>query len=199
MIRNIAVILFALGASAAFAQAPQLARVRGAIERVDGNTLMVKSRDGGEVAIALAPNVTVNGVVPASLADITAGSYIGVTSMLRPDGTLIALEIHVFPEAMRGVGEGHRPWDLKPDSTMTNATVADVVAEAKDRVLTLRYKEGEKKVFVPEGIPIVTYVPADRGALKPGAHVFVVATRGADGGLSAPRVSVGLNGLVPPM
>lgn len=199
MVRNIAVILLALAGTAAFAQAPQVTRVRGAIEHLDGNALTVKARDGREIAIALAPNATVTGVVPASLADITAGKFIGVTSMPRPDGTLLALEIHVFPESMRGVGEGHRAWDLKPDSTMTNATVADVVAEAKDRMLTLRYKEGEKKVFVPVGIPIVTYVRADRSALKPGAHVFVIATRGADGGLSAPRVSVGLNGLVPPM
>jgi len=199
MNRIVATLFLALVCGAVFAQTPQITRVRGEIEKLDGNALTVKSRDGSVVAINLAANATVSGVVPASLADVTAGKFIGVTAMPRPDGTLLALEIHVFPESMRGVGEGHRPWDLKPESTMTNATVADVISRSNDRTLTLRYKEGEQKVFVPEAAPIVTYVPADRGALKPGAHVFVIAQRAADGTLSAPRVSVGLNGLVPPM
>lgn len=199
MNRTIAALSLALFCTLAFAQTPQITRVRGEIEKLDGNALTVKSRDGSVIAIHLAANATVSGVVPASLADITAGKFIGVTGMPRPDGTQLALEIHVFPESMRGVGEGHRAWDLKPESTMTNATVADVVSSSKDRMLTLRYKEGEQKVFVPEAAPIVTYVPADRSALKPGAHVFVIAQRAADGTLSAPRVSVGLNGLVPPM
>jgi len=196
MTRFAAACSLALFCAFAFAQA---ARVRGVIEKLDGDMLTVRAREGSVLAITLAPNATVTGVVPAALAEVAAGKFVGVTAMPRADGNLMALEIHIFPESMRGRGEGHRPWDLKPESTMTNATVADVVSGAKDRVLTLRYKEGEKKVFVPEAAPIVTYVAADRGALHPGAHVFVVTERAADGSLSAPRVSVGLNGLVPPM
>ena len=119
---------------------------------------------------------------------------------MQPDGTLRALEVLIFPESARGTGEGHRPWDLQPQSTMTNANVAKVTAAPQGRMLTLRYKDGEKKVVVAEDAPVVTSAPADRSALVPGAHIFIVAAqREPDGTFTASRVTVGLDGLVPPM
>ena len=135
----------------------------------------------------------------ASLADVASGKFIGTTTLGERDGALIALEVHIFPEAMRGTGEGHYDWDLRPSSKMTNANVADVTSMGKDRILTVQYKGGEKKVLVPESAIIVSYAPTDRSELKPGAQVFLVSQRQPDGSLTAPRVNVGLNGQVPPM
>jgi hypothetical protein len=181
------------------ALAQSAVRVRGTVEKVEDLTLTVKSRTGEMVQIRLAEKYVVAGVSPATLADVTAGKFIGTATLGQKDGALVALEVLIFPEAMRGANEGHYPWDLQPESLMTNATVADVAVGAKDRTLVLKYKDGEKRVLVPEGVPIVTFVPAERGELKPGAHVFVGTQRQADGTLTAARVNVGLNGLVPPM
>ncbi len=198
MKRILAALLLAAFSFAALAQTP--VRVRGTIEAFDNPVLTVKSRTGETVRIKLNDNFTVAGVAPATLADVTAGKFIGTATLGQKDGALVALEVLIFPEAMRGANEGHYPWDLKPESLMTNATVADVASgSAKDRVLMLKYKEGEKKVLVPEGVPIVTFLPAERSELKPGAHVFVGTQRQPDGTLTAGRVNVGLNGLVPPM
>ena len=162
--------------------------------------LVVKTRDGATVPVKVGDKVGVSGVVAAPLSDVSAGRFIGTATLGQKDGALVALEVLIFPEAMRGTAEGHYAWDLKPESLMTNATIEGVVAAARERVLMLRYKDGEKKVLVPEGTPIVTFVAADAAALKPGAHVFIArATREADGSLSALRVAVGLDGLVPPM
>src|SRR5256712_7764425 len=135
----------------------------------------------------------------ASLADVASGKFIGTTTVGERDGALVALEVHIFPENMRGTGEGHYDWDLRPDSKMTNANVANVTSMGRDRVLTVQYKGGEKKVLVPEKAVIVSFTPADRSELKLGAKVFVNAQRQPDGSLTAARVNVGLHGQLPPM
>jgi hypothetical protein len=198
--RWIAAILLALVSSALFAQASPPMRVRGMIEKFDGAVLSVKTRDGTSVTLRLDDKAGVSGVVNASLADMVPGKYIGTATLGERDGALVALEVLVFPDAMRGAGEGHYAWDLQPQSMMTNATITDVTGSAKDRTLTLKYKDGERKVLVPEGTPIVTFVAADRSAIKPGAHCFIgAAQRQPDGSLVALRIAVGLNGVVPPM
>jgi hypothetical protein len=175
-------------------------RVRGTIERVDGDSYIVKSRDGAELKVKLAANAMVVALVKASLADIKPGSYVGVAGMPQADGSQRALEAHVFPEAMRGTGDGHRPWDLQPQSTMTNGNVEQSVAGSDGQTLTLKYKDGEKKIVVPANIPIVSYVPGDKTELKPGAKIFIAAaTKQPDGTLQAPRVNVGRDGVTPPM
>jgi hypothetical protein len=141
----------------------------------------------------------VNAVARRELAAVVPGTFIGTATLVRPDGTLQALEVLIFPESARGSGEGHYPWDLQPGSMMTNATVADVVAVDAARRLTLKYKDGEKVVIVPPDAPVVTFEPGDRAMLVPGAHVMFGATREADGTLTAGRVNVGKDGLVPPM
>jgi hypothetical protein len=192
--------LFALViAMPALAQSPTPVRIRGAIEAVDANAMLVKSREGATLKIALADNLGVSAVVPITLSAVDSGKFIGTAAMKKPDGTLQALEVLVFPEAMRGAGEGHYPWDLMPDSTMTNATVAAVVSSSAGRELTVTYKGESQKIVVPADVPVVTFEPSDRSMLQPGAHVFLTAQRAADGSLSAARVAVGKDGLVPPM
>jgi hypothetical protein len=137
--------------------------------------------------------------VKASLADVAIGSFVGIAALPQPDGSLEAIEVLIFPEAARGTGEGHYAWDLLPESTMTNATVADTVAAVGGRTLTLKYKDGEKKITVPPAAPVVTLDPGDASLLKPGAAVFIPARKEADGTLAAGRVLVGRDGLVPPM
>jgi Domain of unknown function (DUF5666) len=175
-------------------------RVRGAIERVDGNTLIVKSRDGAELKVALAPNALVVAIVKASLADVKQGSFVGVTGMPQADGSQRAIEVHIFPEAMRGTGEGHYAWDLRPGSTMTNANVEQTVSGVDGQTLSVKYKDGEKKLIVPPDATIVTYVTGDKSELKPGTKIFVAAAKKLeDGTLEAPRVNYGRDGLTPPM
>jgi hypothetical protein len=187
-------------ASFAVAQAPQMVRVRGTIEKVDGSTLTVKSRDGADLTVKLADNAPVRAVVKASLADIKPGSFVGITAMPQPDGTQKAVEIHIFPEAMRGTGEGHRPWDLMPDSTMTNATVDSQVAVSDGQKLVLKYKDGEKTFIVPANVIVVTYSPAAMTDLKTGEKVFVAAAaKQPDGSLTAPNITVSRDGVNPPM
>ena len=174
-------------------------RVRGTIERVDGGIYIVKARDGAELKLKLAPNAAVVSLIQASLADIKQGSYVGVAGMPLADGTQRALEVHIFPEAMRGTGDGHRGWDLKPSSTMTNGNVEQTTASSDGQMLTLKYKDGQKRILVPPGIPIVLYVPGDVSELKAGARIFVsAATKQPDGTLQAARVNVG-RGVAPPM
>jgi hypothetical protein len=200
MKRIVAVVLLAAFSALAFAQTPPPpARVRGTVEKLENLVLTVKSRDGSTVNIKLAENYTVVGVSKATLEDLGKGKFIGTTTLGQKDGALVALEVHIFPEAMRGTGEGHYPWDLKPESLMTNANVGDVVSVGKDRMLTVQYKGGEKKVLVPVDAEIVSFAPADRAELKAGARIFCVAQRAPDGSLSAGRVNVGLGGITPPM
>jgi Domain of unknown function (DUF5666) len=192
-------LLLATSATFAQQQSPTV-RVRGTIERIDGSTYVVKTRDGAELRVALADNPQIAGVVKASLSDIKQGSFVGVTAMPQSDGSQRALEVHIFPEAMRGTGEGHYPWDLRPQSTMTNANVEQAVTAADGQTLSLKYKDGEKKIFVPSTTPIVVYVPGDKSDLKPGAKVFIAAaTKQPDGTLQARAWRVGRDGVTPPM
>ena len=201
MLRRVARVGFLiLGFAASASWAQETVRVRGAIERVDGQTLVVKSREGAELKVVLTNNALIVGIVKASLSDIKPGSFVGVTGIPQPDGSQKAVEVHIFPEAMRGTGEGHRPWDLRPQSTMTNASVEQTVTGVDGQTLTLKYKEGEKKVVVPPDTPIVTYVPADKSELKPGVKIFIAAAdKQPDGTLRASRVNFGKDGLTPPM
>jgi hypothetical protein len=190
-----------LATSASFAQQSPPVRVRGTVEAVDGPTLTVKSRDGQTTyKIKLTADAAVRGIVKAALADIKDNSFIGVTGMPQADGSQKAVEIHIFPEPMRGTGEGHRAWDLMPNSTMTNATVAQMVKAVDGDVITLKYKDGEKKIVVTPQTAIVTYVPGSKDELKPGAKIFIAgAAKKDDGTLEAASVSVGRDGITPPM
>jgi hypothetical protein len=183
----------------ALAQQTSPSRVRGTIESVDGETLMVKSRSGEDVRLTMTGDIRVVGIVKIALSDIKLGSFIGTTTVPGPDGGNNAVEVHVFPEDMRGTGEGSRPYDLKPNSTMTNATVAQTVAGNDGHTLTIKYKDGEKKVTVAPDTPVVTYVPAEKSDLKPGAKVIAFMKKLPDGSFETNRVSVGRDGLTPPM
>jgi hypothetical protein len=187
-------------ASAASAQQPPTVRIRGTIEAVDGATMTVKSREGTDVKVQMTDNIAVIGIAKIAMSEIKPGSYIGVSAMPQPDGTQKALAIHIFPEAMRGTGEGFRPWDLRPNSTMTNATVAETVAATDGQNILVKYKDGEKKVVVPPDTPIVAFGPGDKSELKPGAKIIIFgATKKEDGTLETNRVGVGLDGITPPM
>jgi hypothetical protein len=197
---GVAGIALLLGGGASFAQQPQVVRVRGTIEAVDGNLLTVQSRDHQTTyKVRLADNAAVRGIIKASLSDIKPNSFIGVTGTPQPDGTQKAVEIHIFPEALRGTGEGHRPWDLLPNSTMTNATVAQMVKGVQGDEITLKYKDGEKKIIVTPETVIVTYAPGSKDELKPGAKIFSITQKKDDGTFEAASVSVGRDGLAPPM
>jgi hypothetical protein len=191
----------ALGlALAASAWAQDTVRVRGTIERADGNNLIVKSRDGAELKIALAEKALIVAIIKASLADIKQGSFVGVTGMPQADGSQRAIEVHIFPESMRGTGEGHYAWDLRPGSTMTNANVEQTVTGVDGQTLSVKYKDGEKKLIVPPDATIVTYTPGDKSELKPGTKIFIAAAKKLpDGSLEAPRVNYGKDGITPPM
>jgi hypothetical protein len=197
--RPIALTLLALLAftTAAAAQAPT--RLRGSIAAIDGTTATIATREGTTVPVKLADNWSVMPVSPMTLADIKEGSFVGIASMKGPDGSLNALEVLIFPEAARGSNEGHYPWDLQPESMMTNATVATVAAAPDGQTLTLKYKDGTQTIKVKPGTPIVTFAPGERSDAKPGAKVFLGATKGADGGMTAGRLLVGKDGLTPPM
>ena len=182
------------------AQAQEVVRVRGTIEKADGDTLLVKTREGNQVTVKLTDNAQVNGVAKAALADIKQNSFIGITAMPQPDGTQKAMEVHIFPEARRGAGEGHRPWDLVPNSTMTNANVEQLVTAVDGPMLTMKYKDGEKKISVPNNATIVAFVNGDRSELKPGAKIFIAAgTKKPDGTIETGGVNVGRDGITPPM
>jgi hypothetical protein len=187
-------------ASAAWAQQPPPVRIRGVIEAVDGSMLTIKSREGNEMKVRMTDNVVVFGVAKTELSEIKPGSYIGVSAMPEPDGTQRALAVHIFPENQRGAAEGFRPWDLRPNSTMTNATVAETVKGTDGQDILVKYKDGEKKVVVPPGTPIVTFVVGDKSEVKPGVKIIIFgAVRKDDGVLEANRVNVGRDGIMPPM
>jgi hypothetical protein len=198
--RSLAAFALIVVSSHAIAQqSPTPSRVRGAIEGVDGDVLTVKSRSGEDVKLHMTVDMKVVGIIKISLAEIKVGSFIGATTVPGPDGAQDAVEVHVFPEAMRGTGEGSRPYDLRPNSTMTNATVAESVAGNDGHTLTIKYKDGEKKVVVGPDTPVVTYVPADKSDLKAGAKVIAFMKQLPDGSFETNRVSVGRDGLTPPM
>jgi Cu/Ag efflux protein CusF len=185
-------------AAQAQAQAPQSVHLRGVIEKVDGNTVTAKSDKGDELKLNLADKMLVVAVAKASLADIKDGDFIGSGAMPQPDGSQKAIEVHIFAESMRGTGEGFRPWDGAPNSTMTNGTVGNTVTGVDGPVITVKYKDGEKKIMVTPDVPIVRYEVVDLGALKPGAAFSVLAAvKQPDGSFNISRINVGRDGIVP--
>src|SRR6201994_2626725 len=177
-------------------QAAETVRVRGTVVGLDGSTLTVKTREGPNATLMLAPGWKMAGVAKASVEDIKAGDFVGIASLPTASGGDGALEVLVFPPALKGANEGNYPWDLKPKSSMTNATVTNAVKGVEGRTLDLSYSGGkEKKIAIPDGVPIVTFAPATEADLKPGATVFVPAQKGDDGALAAGFVVVGTNGV----
>lgn len=192
-------VLAALAATAALAQQPPTVRLRGTIEKVNGHSVMAKSAKGDELKLNLADKVMVVGVVKASLADIKPGDFVGSGAMPQPDGTQKAIEVHIFPASMRGTGEGFRPWDHGPTSTMTNGTVGATVTGVSGPMLTVKYKDGEQKIMVPPDAPVVRFQIADLSAIKPGAPFAVLAAvKQSDGSFNVGRINVGQNGASPP-
>lgn len=181
------------------ARAADTVRVRGTVESVEGSSLTVKTREGNSTAIKLNDNWKVTGVVKASLNDIKPGDFVGIASLPKSRGGDGALEVLIFPAAMKGTGEGSYPWDLKPNSTMTNATVSNAVKDVDGRNITVTFHGKEKVISVAEDTTVVTFGPAAQGDLKPGMAVFVPSQKAADGTLSAGNVVAGTNGVVPPM
>ena len=193
---GIAALCCAIAVSAQTAT-PNL-RLRGTIEKVDATSIVLKERDGRIMTLAFAETLSVSEALPIDPASIQSGTFVGTAAVANPDGSLSALEVLVFPEAMRGTGEGHSNWDLQPGATMTNATVAAVAPGTTGRRMTLRYKDGEKTIVVPDGVPVVTLKPADRSLLMTGARVLVTA-QNREGKLVALRVTAGRDGFTPPM
>jgi len=207
MHRTISLAALVALTGAALAQQPSTVRIRGTVEQVDGATMTVKSREGETLKVKLADDGKVVALAPATLADIRPGSFVGSTAMPEDNGHWRAIEVHIFPEAMRGTGEGDRPYDYKPKSTMTNGTVSTAgkstmtgaVEKSQGSTMTLKFKDGEKTIDVVPETVIVTYMPGDKSELKPGAKIYVpAATRQADGTLATARVNVG-RGVAPPM
>jgi len=183
---------------AAFAQTAAPTGVRGTITALTGDALKVHTNAGKDVDVKLAADTPIRGVTLDDVSDIKPGSYIGSAAIPQADGTLKALEIHVFPPSLRGSGEGHRPWDLGQNSTMTNGTVGDLVV-SNGRTITVKYSNGEKKIVIPPDVPVVSLSPGDRSLLVPGAHIVLFAHKDTDGSLAANFISAGKNGVVPPM
>lgn len=199
MFRPLLAAGLALCVTIASAQAPSpTQRLRGTVRSFDGTTLVLAERNGQVMSLAVAENLSVSEVLPVDPASLAVGSYVGTAAMVEADGTLRALELLIFPDMARGTGEGHSAWDLQPGSTMTNANVARLVTVPQGRSLTLTYKDGEKTVIVPEGVPIVTFKPGDRTLLVAGARV-VVTSQLRDGKPTALRVLAGRDGFAPPM
>ncbi|HEY2620738.1 MAG TPA: hypothetical protein VGI78_25605 [Acetobacteraceae bacterium] len=188
-----------LSATAAIAQNAPPTRIRGTIAGLEGQTLSVNTREGTKVDVLLNDPLTVATVKKVDLADIKPNTYVGIATRTGANGELQALEVLVFPEAMRGVGEGYYAWDLEPGSMMTNGTVTGTVEAKSGRELSLSFKGSSNKIVVPAGVPIVTFAPAERADLKPGAPVMFGATKNAEGKLAAGRVTVGKDGVAPPM
>jgi hypothetical protein len=181
------------------AHAADQVRIRGTVESLDGSTLSVKTREGTDAKIMLKEGWKISSVAKASVDDIHEGDFVGIASLPTADGGNGALEVLIFPAAMKGTGEGSYAWDLKPNSSMTNATVANAVKSVDGPTLTVTYKGGEKKISIPAGTPVVTFAPAEVADLKSGATVFVPSEKASDGTISSSRVVVGTNGVVPPM
>jgi hypothetical protein len=187
-------------ASAASAQQPPTVRIRGTIESMDGPMLMIKTREGTDVKVKMTDDISVIGIAKTSLSEIKPGSYIGVSAIPQSDGSQKAFAIHIFPEKMRGAAEGHRPWDQRPNSTMTNATVAQTVAAVDGQVIDVKYKDGEKKVVVPPDAAIVAFADGEKSEIKPGAKIIIFgAVKKDDGSLETNRIGVGRDGIAPPM
>jgi hypothetical protein len=199
MFKGIFATIIVVGAAAgAFAQQSVAVRVAGTVENFDGRVLAVKSEKLGEVKVGLTADAGVFGVTEATIADIRPGAYIGVGATPQPDGSQRAIQVTVLAESQRGLSEGHRPWDARPNSTMTNGTVDQTVAGVDGRVVIVKYKDGEKKIIVPPDARILAYQAGDKSELKPGAHIAIVrAIKKPDGSLETNRVNVGRGEVVP--
>ena len=185
-------------ASSVWAQQPQTVRVNGTVEGVEGPVLAINSEKLGQVKVSLTDDAAVFGVSKAALADIKPGAFIGVGAMPQPDGSQRAIQVTIFAEVQRGLGEGHRPWDARPNSTMTNATVEQTVESVDGQVVMVKYKDGEKKIVIPPDATILAYAVGSRDELKPGAKIAIVrAVKKPDGSLEANRVNVGRGGVAP--
>jgi hypothetical protein len=196
----LAVTGIALFSATSPVSAQETVRIRGTIERVEGPIYIVKNRDGAEVKLAVTDNPLFVAIVKSTMADIKPGMFVGSTGMTQPDGSQKAIEVHIFPESMRGTGEGHYDWDLKPQTKMTNANVEQTVGGVEGQMLSVKYKDGEKKLLVTPETAVVTYVAGDKSDLKPGTKIFVGAAKKlADGTLQTPRITYGKDGLMPPM
>jgi hypothetical protein len=193
--RLLAVLSFALVFVALPASAQETVRIRGTIESIDGPVYMVKNRDGAELKLTMTDNPLYVAIVKSTMADIKPGMFVGSTGMTQPDGSQKAIEVHIFPESMRGTGEGHYDWDLKPNTKMTNANVEQTVAGVDGPLLSVKYKDGEKKLQVTPETVVVTYVIGDKSDLKPGTKIFVAAgKKQPDGSVQAPRITYGKMG-----
>jgi hypothetical protein len=198
--RTLAAASFALICMALPASAQETVRIRGTIERVEGPVYVVKNRDGAELKLTVTDNPLFVAIVKSTMADIKPGMFVGSTGMSQPDGSQKAIEVHIFPESMRGTGEGHYDWDLKPQTKMTNANVEQTVAGVDGPILSVKYKDGEKKLLVTPETAVVTYVTGNKDDLKPGTKIFVAAAKKQpDGTVQTPRITYGKDGLVPPM
>jgi hypothetical protein len=195
------IVAMAFASTAALAQAPaaKVARIRGDIVSLKGDMLVVHRNSGDTVSVTLPSNLTISAVKKIKLSDIKPGSFIGTAATTGVDGKMTATEVHVFDESARGTGEGHRAFDLGPNSTMTNANVDSVVKSTSGNVLQLSYKGGSNTVTVPANVPVVAFIPADRSDLTAGKKVIVTATAAAGGAFNAQRILVEKNGVVPPM
>ncbi len=198
MIRVVGALAFLalLVAPAAWGQQPPTTRIRGTIEKVDGSTLTVRAGEAGALKVTLTDNVQVFGIAKGTLADVKQGGFIGVGAMPQPDGSQKAIQVTVFAESLRGLGEGFRPWD-RPGSTMTNATVANTVASVDGQVVMVKYKDGEKKIIITPEAVIRLYVLSDKSELKVGAAVAGSAVKKPDGSLELARINVGRDDIVP--
>jgi hypothetical protein len=198
--RALAALSFTLICAALPASAQETVRIRGTIERVEGPVYVVKNRDGAEMKLTVSDPGLFVAIVKATMADIKPGMFVGSTGVTQPDGSQKAIEVHIFPESMRGTGEGHYDWDLKPNTKMTNANVEQTVAGTDGPILSVKYKDGEKKLVVTPETTVVTYVAGSKDDLKPGTHVFIgAAKKQPDGSLQTPRITYGKDGLMPPM
>jgi hypothetical protein len=196
--RTLAALSFALICIALPASAQETVRIRGTIERIEGPVFVVKNRDGAELKLTVTDNPLFVAIAPSTMADIKPGMFVGSAGMMQPDGTQKAIEVHIFPESMRGTGEGHYDWDLKPQSKMTNANVEQTVAGVDGQMLSVKYKDGEKKLLVTPETVVVTYVMGNRDELKPGTKIFVAAAKKQpDGTMQTPRITYGRNGAGP--
>ena len=198
--RTLAATSLALICMALPASAQETVRIRGTIERVEGPVYVVKNRDGAELKLTVTDNPLFVAIVKSTMADIKPGMFVGSTGMSLPDGSQKAIEVHIFPESMRGTGEGHYDWDLKPQTKMTNANVEQTVAGVDGPILSVKYKDGEKKLLVTPETAVVSYVAGNKDDLKPGTKIFVAAAKKqSDGTVQTPRITYGKDGLVPPM
>ena len=189
MTRTLAALSFASICLALPASAQETVRIRGTIERIEGPVYVVKNRDGAELKLTVTDNPLFVAIAPSTMADIKPGMFVGSAGTMQPDGTQKAIEVHIFPESMRGTGEGHYDWDLKPQTKMTNANVEQTVAGVDGQMLSVKYKDGEKKLLVTPETVVVTYVPGSKDDLKPGTKIFVAAAKSSRTGPCKPRAS----------